>query len=353
MDGSIALGRAERKALMEHYRRNPSPAVRLRAHIVLLLAAGYPWSQISAMLFCSTRTMARWKDRFEQGGVDALLGETRGRRCGFAQWVIAMVVQWVIACTPRDFGFLRSRWCCGTVVLLLAEVCYLQVSQETVRRWLHKEGLVWRRPRPAVGPKDPQRKAKLRKLRRLARNLAPDEILMFEDEVDINTNPKIGCMWMFRGEQAEVETPGTNEKRYLAGSLNWQTGDVILTEGLPKEGRSSALFVRHLDDLRQHLRRYRVIHVICDNAIFHDPEHCGKVRQYLAQWGHRIQLHFLPKHDPKSNPIERVWWHLHEEITRNHRCRTMQELLDLVFDWLEHRRPIVVERGVYEPKQAA
>jgi len=353
MDGSITLRRAERKALMEEYRRNPDPAVHLRAHIVLLLAAGYPWGSISRMLFCSTRTMARWKRRFEEGGVEALLGETRGRPCGFGEWIIAMVVEGVTQRVPTDFGFLRSRWCCGTLVVLLAEVCHLQVSAETVRRWLHQEELVWRRPRPVLKPKDPQRAAKLRELRSFLANLAADEIAVFQDEVDINTNPKIGAMWMFRGQQAQVETPGTNEKRYLAGSLNWRTGDAILTEGLPKEGRSSALFVRHLEELRHRLRRYREIHVICDNAIFHDPERCGRVRQYMAQWGHRIVLHFLPKYDPKSNPIERVWWHLHEEITRNHRCQTMDQLLDLVFGWLENRLPFEVERHVYQPKKAA
>ncbi len=77
------------------------------------------------------------------------------------------------------------------------------------------------------------------------------------------------------------------------------------------------------------------------------------VRQYLVEWGHRIELHFLPKYDPQSNPVERIWWHLHEEITRNHRCQTMQELLDLVFAWLESRTPFEVERHVYEPQRAA
>jgi putative transposase len=353
MDGSVSLGRADRKRLLEFWRRSPDSAVRLRAHIILLLADGCTWATIAAVLFCSTRTIARWKRRFERDGLDALAGETRGRRNGFADGIITTVVGWVVDRTPRDFGLFRSRWSCGTLVILAAEVCHLQVSTETVRRWLHQEGLVWRRPRPVLKPKDPERKTKLRRLRRLLRNLPPSEIAVFQDEVDVNTNPKIGSMWMFRGQQAEVETPGTNEKRYLAGSLNWYTGDVILTEGLPKEGRSSALFVRHLDDLRCRLRRYRKIHVICDNAIFHDPERCGKVRQYLAAWGHRIELHFLPKYDPKSNPVERIWWHLHEEITRNHRCQTMQELLDLVFGWLEHRTPFAVERQVYEPRRAA
>jgi hypothetical protein len=29
---------------------------------------------------------------------------------------------------------------------------------------------------------------------------------------------------------------------------------------------------------------------------------------------------------PDTSPIERVWWRLHEEITRNHRCQTMDDL---------------------------
>ena len=88
----------------------------------------------------------------------------------------------------------------------------------------------------------------------------------------------------------------------------------------------------HLDDLRRRLRHVRKIHVICDNAPFHD---CRAVREYLIRWGHRIQLHFLPKYAPETNPIERVWWHLHETITRNHRCRSIEELLELTFDWFE------------------
>ena len=350
MDGTIPLRSSERKTLLAHYRRNPDPAVRLRAHLLLLLAGGYPWAMIAAVLFCSTRTIARWKRRFEQGGVPAVLGERRGRRARFAAWLVQLVVGWVTQCSPRDFGFLCSRWCCGVVVVLLAEVSHVRVSPETVRRWLHRENLVWRRPRPVLGPTDPQRPAKLRKLRKLLRNLPADEIAVFQDEVDVNLNPKIGSMWMPRGEQAEVPTPGTNEKRYLAGSLNWRTGDVVVTEGLPREGRNAALFLRHLDDLRYHLRRYHKIHVICDNAKFHD---CRAVQAYLRRWGQRIELHFLPTYSPEANPIERIWWHLHEEITRNHRCGSLDELLDLVFDWLEQRRPFLVEDQTYRLKPAA
>src|SRR6058998_4306570 len=79
-----------------------------------------------------------------------------------------------------------------------------RVSPETVRQWLHREQLVWRRPRPVVGPTDPQREAKLQALRQLLATLPANEIAVFQDEVDINTNPKIGAMGMRRGQQAEI-----------------------------------------------------------------------------------------------------------------------------------------------------
>jgi len=348
MDGSIYLKPSERKTLLEHYRKSTDPALRLRAHILLLLADGQPGSLIAAMLYTSTSTIGRWKDRFQRDGLEGALALRRGRPAVFLSWWAALVVRWVTEKTPRDFGFLRSRWACATIVWLLAERHCTQVSAETVRRWLHREQIVWRRPRPVLGPKDPCFGQKLRAIRRLLAMLPDDETAVFQDEVDINTNPKIGSMWMRRGQQAEVVTPGNNVKRYLAGSLHWRTGKLLVSS--PGTQRNAELFVRHLDDLRRRLRCYRCIHVICDNAKFHD---CAKVRRFLACWGDRIVIHFLPKYAPKTNPIERVWWHLHEEITRNHRCKTIDELVQLTFDGFGYKSTFAIETSIYPQAMAA
>jgi putative transposase len=344
MSFSIALRPDQRNTLLDLYRRHSDPALRLRAHLILLLDQNFSWSLIAAALFCSTRTIARWKQRFEQGSIDALYGQPRGAPSRWGTRWITLLVAWVTQKCPRDFGFLRSRWCCETLALVLFQVHRVEVGRETVRRWLHQGQLVWRRPRPIVGPEDPQRAATLRKLRAVARHLADDEVIVFQDEVDINLNPKIGSMWMLQGQQATVVTPGDNEKRYLAGSLNSRTGKLITTEGYPKQGRNAELFIRHLEDLRVRLRCYRVIHVFCDNAKAHN---CKKVEAYLAEHGDRIQIHYLPKRSPETNPIERVWWHLHEEITRNHRCKDMKDLLELVFAWLESKKRHQIEGSVY------
>ena len=110
------------------------------------------------------------------------------------------------------------------LALLLWRRHRLEVSRETVRRWLRQADLVWRRPRPVLRRPDPRRAEILAELRHLLRHLPDDETAVFEDEVDLNLNPKIGCMWMRKGQQSEVQTPGTNEKRVLAGSLHWRSG---------------------------------------------------------------------------------------------------------------------------------
>lgn len=343
MDGSIVLGDSRRKRLLEIYRKEPDPQVRLRAHVILLLDDGHAWATIAAVLFCSTATIDRWKRRFEAGGIDSLREQNRGGKSLLVGWAVFLVI-WVKTLTPRDFGYCRSRWSCSTLAVVLWDVHHVKVGQETVRRWLSRQNMVWRRPRPVPGPTDPQRQWKLRKIRELLRDLPSNEAAVFQDEVDLNLNPEIGCMWMERGKQAHIVTPGTNVKRYLAGSMNWRTGELVVTQG---DKRNAELFVRHLDQLRHHFHQRR-IHVICDNARFHTIKGSKVVQAYLAEHGERIVLHYLPAYAPQTNPIERVWWHLREQITRNHRCESIEELVKLTMSWLDEHGRFKIEGKMYQ-----
>jgi transposase len=349
MHPSISLTPRERNILLDYYRAPfYDPALRLRAHILLLLADGHPWAAIAAVLFCSTRTIDRWQKRFRHGRLDALLGLPRGRRPRLGQRWADLVVFWVTQLVPRTFGYLRSRWSCGLLALVLWHRSHVRVSRETVRRWLGRADVVWRRPRPVLDRRDPGREAILEGLRALLRDLPDDETVVFQDEVDINLNPDIGFMWMRRGRQAEVVTPGDNDKNYLAGSLHWRTGTLLAP--LTGPSRNGKLVAAHLEELCRRLRHYTVIHVIWDNAKIHL---CAAVREVLKAHPGRLVLHQLPKYAPECNPVERVWWHLREEITRNHQCRTPGELIDLVFAWLEGRKRFVVEDSVYQQEAQA
>ena len=104
-----------------------------------------------------------------------------------------LVVRWVLTLSPTDFRFARSRWSCEAAAVVLREDYRVTVGRETVRLWLRAADLVWRRPRPTIRPKDPDREKKLRVLRALLEGLPADETAVFMDEVDVNLNPKVGC----------------------------------------------------------------------------------------------------------------------------------------------------------------
>lgn len=326
MDGSIRLAAKERKMVLSIYRGNGEARAARRAHVLLLLERGWAYRQIMEATFCGSDLVASVKERFLAAGVDAALAEPSDEP-PIPFWKIA-VVGWALNKTPRDFGYFRSRWTCELLAEVLDRQYGVEIGDEAVRRALHDLGFAWRRPRPVVGLTDPDYDAKLRRIKRLLATLPADETALFQDEVDVHLNPKIGACWMPVGEQAVVETPGNNVKRHVAGSLAWGTGTLFVSS--PTKRRNAEAFLAHLEDLRRRLRRFKKIHVICDNASFHN---CRKVRDYLERWGHRIVLHFLPKYAPETNPIERVWWHLHEVITRNHRCRSIEELLELAYQW--------------------
>src|SRR3954453_15349437 len=121
MTRRLTLDARQRRALLDRYRTDPEPEVRFRAHILLLLADGHTWATVCTLLFCSSRTIDRWVKRFHEHGVDGLAGRKPGRPFRFAADWVRVVVAWVTTQTPRAFGFLRSRWCCEAVVILLLE----------------------------------------------------------------------------------------------------------------------------------------------------------------------------------------------------------------------------------------
>ena len=84
MSGSISLCPRDRNVLLDLYRRSAAPHVRLRAHIVLLLDEGYPWSLIAAVLFtvyvCFVSPQARGVAPRREAVTTRRAGSVRARR---------------------------------------------------------------------------------------------------------------------------------------------------------------------------------------------------------------------------------------------------------------------------------
>jgi putative transposase len=214
MEGSIQLTVRQRKALLVLY-RSEKPGSR-KALILLLLSNGWSYREVRQGTFASFDLIKECIQRFGQEGIE-FLTNSAAAAATVPPW-LRRVGSWLAQKSPEDFGYFRTRWSCETLAEVLAWETGEHHSAETVRRGLHRLGFVWRRPRPVVGPVDPEHAQKLANIQELLRTLPPNETAVFQDEVDIHLNPKIGSCWMPKGQQAEVVTPGNNVKRHLAGS---------------------------------------------------------------------------------------------------------------------------------------
>lgn len=341
MDGIIRLRDADRKTALKLIQYGGDHRTMRRAHVLLLLADGHRVRSIVAVLFCSFDLIASVRRDYRRGGVATVLGTEQSAPQGVPWWWNCLLV-WLTQCTPMDHGFRRSRWSCETLAIVLREQTGVRRSRESIRCIVQDLGFVWRRPRPVVGPSDPEHESKMQAIHRLLANLPADETAVFEDEVQLDLNPKIGCQWMLKAFQAEVVTPGDNVRRHLAVSMLVGSGRLVVSE--PTKRRNSEQFIAHLVDLCLRLRRWKVIHVICDNAAFHKSR---AVQRWVASRGGRVVLHYLPTRAPEENPVERVFWRLHEAVTRNHRCQTIEELIELSMEWLDEEGGGVPPRETY------
>jgi len=337
MDGIvIRLSKRVKRRLRKRMRRTREARLRQRYQIVLLWAQDWSSRRIAEALGCAASTALRWGHRFVAEGEAGLIDRRRENGRPKVDLDLLQAVSEIIAGSPTESGWQRSTWTRELVALELEKRTGERLSVTTVGRMLHRLGARWGVPRPVVRcPWSKAAKARrMGQIRRLLRRLPADQVAVYQDEVEIHLNPKIGRDWMLRGRQTEVVTPGQNQKRHMAGTLEGTTGQLVWVWG---EHRDSALFIDLLRALVDAYPQAEKIHVILDNCSAHDSQATRKARQ--TEELKPIVLHFLPPYCPFENRIERLWEELHANVTRNHTCPSMDQLAERVDHFLTAAAP--------------
>jgi transposase len=322
-----------KEKLLKHLRQCGEARLRMRYLIIINLLNGRGAYATAEVLRVHNTTVYRVAKRFREHGEWGLLdGREDNGTCKLDEGYQRTLYE-VVRSSPQRHGWRRPTWTRELLVQTLAQQTGIWVHVATMSRALALVQARRGRPRPTVGcPWSAAAKARrLNGIRQLLATLPRHHLAVYEDEVDIHLNPKLGWDWMVRGQQKEVLTPGQNVKRYLAGALDVRTGLLTWVEG---ERKTSALFIALLDRLMAHHPKAKVIHVILDNYRIHD----SKITQAaLGSYRGRIQLHFLPPYCPNDNKIERVWEDLHANVSRNHTCRNIELLMNEVRKYLWQR----------------
>jgi transposase len=216
-----------------HKTRDKNHARRLTA--ILMLHRGDRVSDVARTLCCVRSSVGRWINWFTLSGAEGLISLPAGR----------------------------------------------------ARHWLPAAGLVWRMAAPTLRIRDPYKAEKMAAIHEALDKYSAENPVIYEDEVDIHLNLKIGAAWQARGQQKRVVTPGQNEKYYLVGALHSGTGKVNYVGGSSK---SSILFISLLKHFKATYRRAKTITLIVDNYIIHKKRETQRwLRQLLKKVCHFME----------------------------------------------------------------
>ncbi|MFQ5814727.1 MAG: IS630 family transposase [Anaerolineae bacterium] len=325
----------ERKALRLRARREVG-RVSERIHFVLLSDQDYSPPDIGELLGYSAATVRDWLKRYLKHGVEGLYDEPRSGRPPRMTEEAQEQLETTVSQSPLALGVWATVWTAALLAMQLVPLVGSALHADTVRRWLHGLGWSWSKPKHIPPHKqDPEAEAKLAAIAEAVKEVeeaSPEEapIFLAQDESTFSWLPLLRRMWMRRGQQVEITTPGEAKKVTCFGALNLVTG-VWLYALAP---RAQAVYFKAF--LEQLVAAYpgRVIYILLDNATIHARAKC--IIEWRAKHPEVVFL-FLPTYSSLAlNPVERLWGEIKQHIAANHCYPSIEALQEALKEFFTH-----------------
>jgi transposase len=320
------------KQKLEQYARARSLPIRLveRARIVLLAAEGKQDKEIAAELGTTAHRVARWRNRFLEGGLPGL--EKDAPRPGRTPKIAPTKVKMIVEKTTREKPANATHWSTRTMAAAVG------VSESTVRRIWHKHGLKPHLVETFKVSADPQFAEKLEAIVGLYLNPPEHALVLCCDE-------KSQIQALDRTQPGLPLKPGRagtmthdykrNGTATLFAALNTLNGKVI---SLCQDRHRHQEWLRFLRLVDASTPAHKQLHLIVDNYATHKHP---AVQRWLKRHS-RFHIHFTPTSASWLNMVERFFRDL---TVRRLRRGIFRDVMDLVYAIEEY-----VERHNQNPK---
>ena len=341
---SIVLREDQRAELEQTRDRNPLAYLRERAAAVLKIAAGASGrstAQTGLLKPRSPDTVYEWGKRYVAQGLAGLtIRAGRGRKPAYAPtYAQAAEAQEALLHTlhqsPTALGQPGVRWRLST---LLAACGWLHLhtvgglSQLLTRLDIH-----YKQARQHVHSPDPDYVAKLRDIRVNLLDLPPHAVFAFQDEFTFYRQPKLARAYELAGKTQFLAELGwkRNAAWRIAATLNGWTGQVTYVEGahitIPRlVGLYQKVVTTYPEaSVIQQAQDNWPVHFHPDVLVALQPQTLKWPVHAPANWPTEpspaavhlnlpIHLLPLPTYASWTNPIEKLWRWLTQEVLRLH-----------------------------------
>ena len=322
------LSEEDRKALTALARDGSSPCrVSRRANALVLLDKGWSCKQVGQALLLDDDTVRGWHKLFEQRGIEGITSFDVGGSTSYLSVKQEVDLKaWVGAALPRSTRQIGA-W-------IEKDFGLVYGSRSGLIALLHRLGLEYHKP--SVIPRkldEEKQKAFIENYDNLLNSLADNEAVLFADAVHPTHAARAAGCWAPSQEKLAIEQTSGRQRINIHGAIDLETGQTRMIEALTIDAAST---IRLLESIEALYPMLMLIHVFLDNARYH---HAKLVREWLAQPGRRIKLHFIPPYCPHLNPIERLWGVMHKNVTHNKCYATCAQFADVTLNFLRDKVP--------------
>jgi transposase len=262
-----------------------------RARLILALADGQTYSQITTSLQTSAPTIARWKQRFEEEGLAGLAPRHKGSQPRVADAKVQARIARKTHQKPADGS---THWSCRKLAKALG------LSKSTVQRVWAQTRLKPHRLDRYRASHDPHFEEKAADIIGLYMNPPQHAAVFCVDE-------KTAIQALDRLDPVLPLSPGRAERHgfeyyrhgtlSLYAALDVKTGEV---HGRTAARHTAREFIPFLDGLVERAGRAQEIHVVLDNLSAHKTK---DVEQFLAEHP-QVRFHFTPTYSSWLNQVE-------------------------------------------------
>ena len=327
---------------LQRMKRQLSNAVNTRhARMILLSRGGLDNAGIAERVGCSAAWVRQILHRFNDGGIEAISWYpyycARAGPRKFMADVTEQIAEVALSSPKALIGM--SVWSLPKLRdYLIAQKIVPSISIEGLRQILRQRKIHWRHTKTWKDSSDPQFWAKYRRLRRLyADRPAGGRRISIDEFGPLNLLPRHGMHYARTGHVDRLRATYSREGgvRHMFGAYDLER-DTLVGQFVTHKNRVT--FLEFLQWLRRRYPGGEVLHLILDNASFHDrPE-------ILAYAGaHRIKFYWTPTSASWLNRIECHFTALKKFALDNTDYRTHEDMQGAIvryLDWRNGRREI-------------
>ncbi len=307
-DYSLSKEKIAALKLLHRSLRDKRQADRVKA--VIALSEGWSAADIARILLFDEKTARVYFERYQHGGVDALLDD---HYSGADPKLDPHQMQELEA--YLEDHLLPD----ATAVIAHIDKQYgVRYSQSGVTDMLHRLGFSYKKPTHVPGQQDPEKqRAFLKTYERIKAHKGENDPIYFADATHPQHNSIPSYGWIKKGQEKELKANCGRQRLNINGAINIETLEST-TGFYDTINADSAIDL--FSKIEAKHPNAKVIYIVVDNARYY---HSRLLKKTLK--GTKIKLTFLPPYSPNLNLIERYWKFFKKKVMNNRYYETFGE----------------------------